>query len=400
MRPALTALFFLSLLPACPSESGLDRDIRPPEVQITAPLTGDAVRQGDPITLIGLTEDSRDDAEELVAGWTVGGVAIDASIDAEGQVTGEAPSASLAIGPIEIVLTVRDTDDAEGQARVSIDLQGPLSPPTAMITAPEDGSDFDVGAAITFQGTGEDAWTAAEDLQFRWISDLDGELSGAVSAAGQSIVVADALSQGQHRITLEVIDGDGAIGTDTITVDVDVVINPQKPAQPGDLVFSEMLINPVAVDDHRGEWVELYNTSGHNIDIGGYSFHDDDDDFFVLGGPLLVAANSYVVLCASLNPNENGGVPCDGWFDRPTSAAGGLQLANNPDEVVLSRPDGTEIDWLYYDDSWIEAGIAIGVKPEFLDADANDLLENWCWQTTVIATSGEPGTPGQGNDPC
>lgn len=390
----------LLVLAGCPSESGIDRNIVPPEVTITMPTVDAVVRQGELLALEGLCEDSKDDPEELRGAWTVGDLEFDALIDPEGAVTGSSETGTFALGAVEIVLRVWDTDDAEGEARVAFRLDGPLSPPVATITAPDDGAAFDVGEGITFQGTGEDAWTAAADLSFRWLSDLDGPLAGAISADGQSVVVAGALTEGHHVITLEVTDLDGAVGTDSIEIDVDQGFNPTDPALPGDLVFSELLINPVAVDDHLGEWVELYNTSGHAIDIGGYSFHDDGDDFFVLDGPLVVDSHDYIVLCASLNTNQNGGVPCDGWFDRPTSADGGLQLANNPDEVVLSRPDGTEIDWLHYDDEWIEAGIAIGVKPEHQLADDNDDRTHWCLQTTVMVGSGEPGTPGIVNDPC
>ena len=51
-------------------------------------------------------------------------------------------------------------------------------------------------------------------------------------------------------------------------------------AKPGDLVFSELMINPEVVDDENGEWVELYNTAGYPIDVAGYSFHDLDYDAY------------------------------------------------------------------------------------------------------------------------
>ena len=167
----------------------------------------------------------------------------------------------------------------------------------------------------------------------------------------------------------------------------------------GDLVFSEFMVNPQVVADEVGEWVELYNTSGAPIDVTGYSFHDDDADNWVLEGPLVVGAHDYLVLCADLNPSVNGGVPCDGWFLRDPLGEG-LALANNPDELVLSRPDGVQIDWVHYEPSWFQAGAASGVNPDQLEGGANDYAEAWCVQTTVMTSGGEPGTPGVENDAC
>ncbi|MCA9885796.1 MAG: lamin tail domain-containing protein, partial [Anaerolineae bacterium] len=167
---------------------------------------------------------------------------------------------------------------------------------------------------------------------------------------------------------------------------------------PGDLVFSEMMINPDLVYDEVGEWVELYNTASYAIDVGGYSFHDDDYDHYALVGPLIVEGGDYLVLCASTNRAENGGVDCDGWFHRDYQGDG-LALANREDEVVLSRPDGVEIDWLHYDEDWFQMGVAIGIDPSFMTSGANDDREHWCDQVSVME-SGEFGTPGRENDRC
>jgi hypothetical protein len=172
-----------------------------------------------------------------------------------------------------------------------------------------------------------------------------------------------------------------------------------QPAEPGDLVFSELMINPEVVDDELGEWVELYNTAGHPIDVTGYAFHDLDYDSWELTGPFVVPAHGYFVMCAETATDLNGGVPCDGWFQR-VSLGGGLALANSPDEVVLTRPDGVEIDRLEYDETWFTNGVAMGVDPLELDASVNDDPAVWCDQETVIALGGEPGTPGEPNDPC
>jgi hypothetical protein len=197
-------------------------------------------------------------------------------------------------------------------------------------------------------------------------------------------------------ITLSATDTDGETGAASITITVAALITV---AEPGDLVFSEMMVNPQVVADEVGEWVELYNTSGAPIQVTGYNFRDDDTDSWILEGVMIVEPYSYFVLCANTDSDLNGGVPCNAWFKRSTQGDG-LALANNPDELVLARPDGVEIDWLHYTNEWWVAGASIGVDPDFLDGGANDDVTHWCAQTTVMTSGGEAGTPGVENDPC
>ena len=265
------------------------------------------------------------------------------------------------------------------------------------ITAPADGSTFETAEEITFTGTATDANDAGNDLLFEWSSSIDGALEGATSGGGLTFVTT-ALSDGTHTIVLSATDTDGEVGSDVILVTVgdDEPDDPRDP-EPGEVIFSELMINPSAVDDTVGEWVELYNTGDSWLDIGGYSFHDLDFDTYTLLGSIPVAPKSYVVLCANLSASVNGGAKCDAWFDRKTE--GGLALANVPDEVVLTRPDGVEIDRLEYADAWVASGAAIGLDPGHLDGTQNDDFGNWCFQTTPLS-GGDKGTPGAVNDPC
>ncbi|MCP4867387.1 MAG: lamin tail domain-containing protein [Proteobacteria bacterium] len=388
----------LVLLGACTNESSLDRLPRAPEITIVTPVEGDLFRRGDGmIELHGTADDNIDPPEDLTVVWTVDTeTTLDGAANADGDIFDELDPEDLELGFHDLTLQVTDRDDATAIATVRFEVQGPLGSPEVTITAPESGDSFGSDESVTFTGEATDATTAAADLTFAWDSSLVGPLDGAVSADGQSILVTDELGIGFHVVTLRVTDEDGEVGVDQVTI---TVSDPDVIASPGDLVFSELMINPQVVDDDVGEWVELYNTASYPIDIGGYTFHDDDVDHQVLPGPMLVQGNGYIVLCADMNTAVNGGVPCDARFER-LAGDGGLALANNPDEVVLSAPDGTEIDWVHYNDSWFENGIAIGVDPDFLTGGDNDDASHWCLQTTVVSTGGEPGTPGLPNDGC
>ena len=402
-------LLLLALVVGCSNEANLRHVREAPTAAILAPTQGEILRQGDEVlAFVGQVSDSWDPPEDLTVSVEASGEALDAALDRDGLVSAALPLSDVALGALSFTLTVTDTDGDGAEATVEVEVWGPLGPPTVSITRPGDGERFDTGATVAFQGTGTDATTAADDLSFAWSSDVDGPLDGAVSADGTSALITSALTEGDHVITLTATDEDGESGSASIAVSIgaEVVEEPidedpvgDDDVLPGDLMFSEMNINPEVVDDELGEWVELYNTASYPIDIGGYTFRDDDLDAWVLEGPLVVASHDTLVLCASTDVNNNGGVPCDGWFNRDWDG-GGLALANGPDELVLARPDGVEIDWLYYDETWFTKGVAIGVDPAHLTAGDNDDLSVWCNQQTVTPPMQEPGTPGASNDLC
>lgn len=408
--PAASLRVLLVLLIGCRSEANLRQEREAPVADLSSPGDGEVLRQDNgTLTVLGTVSDSADAPDELHVTLTANGEQLAVSVDENGDLTAIYPLSGADLGELRFELLVVDTDGDAGQALAVAEVRGPLGPPTVEIALPADGAGYEPGETIAFQGLGSDTTTEPDDLTFDWSSDLDGELPGAISADGSSALITAALSLGTHLITLKATDEDGETGQDSITVTiaepveepVDEEPTDEEPEEvlPGDVMFSEMNVNPEAVDDELGEWVELYNTASYAIDIGGYTFRDDDVDDFELLGPLVVESHGTIVLCASLDPLLNGGVPCDGWFERK-STGDGLALANGPDELVLARPDGLEIDWLYYDDTWFTTAVAIGVDPNHLNAGDNDDLNVWCDQTTVTPPMVEPGTPGAPNDDC
>lgn len=414
MRRHTLALFVLSCSLGCKSDQGYSRIKQAPEVAITSPEEMVELRQGEgPQPFAGLVEDEYDAPGDLTVHWSLdGGRLIPVEPDALGEVRWEIEVDSLEWGEHLVSLQAVDTDGQEESAELRWLLSGPITTPIVEITAPEDGSVFEPEEEVVFRGEASDETTPANELRFVWASDRDGELSGAITGEGESALFTSELSLGTHTISLSVTDHDDEVGADSIMVHIEeevIIVDTgdtgdtgivKKPPElePGDLVFSELMINPQVVADESGEWVELYNTASYTIDIGGYTFHDLDFDEYVLEGPILVDGYDYVVLCADMSTLSNGGVPCDAPFKRKSADA--LALGNGTDEVILSRADGIVIDEVYYTEKWYTTGVAIGVDPTYLDAKENDDLGRWCNQTTVISTGGEPGTPGEANDPC
>lgn len=163
-------------------------------------------------------------------------------------------------------------------------------------------------------------------------------------------------------------------------------------AGPGDIVINEIIQNPDAVTDANGEWFELVNTTGSDIDIEGWTIQDNDTDSHVInnGGPLLVPAGGYLVLGINDDSGTNGGVTVDYVFS-------GIALANGADELVLLDDTLTEIDRVEWDDGATfpdPTGASMALQDPTLD---NNVGTNWCTASTPFG-DGDLGTPGAAND--
>ncbi len=98
----------------------------------------------------------------------------------------------------------------------------PNQPPTVTITSPADGSTFNAGDPIAFQGSATDPEDGAlTGSSLVWTSSIDGQIG-----TGESFTRSD-LSVGTHTITLTATDSQGA----TAAVNVTIVVNETAPPE-------------------------------------------------------------------------------------------------------------------------------------------------------------------------
>ena len=183
-------------------------------------------------------------------------------------------------------------------------------------------------------------------------------------------------------------------GSDALCIDGYCESLPGNAPGPGDLIFTEVMGNPSAVSDSRGEWVEVYNTTGGRLSLAGLLFEDNEtgrfhDSYRIDDASASIDPGGYAVLAVDVDPASNGGVAGATRFD-------GSHLKNSP-------PDGMTIKLVRWDDTLVDSapyptpvsGVALQRDP----SAPNDSVSNWCLASRVYG-DGDLGTPGAANDPC
>jgi len=158
-------------------------------------------------------------------------------------------------------------------------------------------------------------------------------------------------------------------------------IAPRTPRVHGEVIVTELMLDPTLLTDTVGEWIELHNTTSTDLELAGCTISDDRSDDFVLA-PLLVLAGGYVVL-----GRTSQAAPV---VDQVYS---GMVLANTTDEVVITCGD-LLIDRLAYGTGFPRhAGKTMQLDASAVDHASNDMALRWC-------DGVDAGTPGAANLPC
>ncbi len=154
------------------------------------------------------------------------------------------------------------------------------------------------------------------------------------------------------------------------------------------IVINEINYNSSESFD-SGDWIELYNPTDEEINIGGWYFSDSDDAHkFYFPSETILGVNQYIVLVE----NENAFTSLFPDVNNYISEVG-FGLSGSGEFMKIVDTNGQIIDSLTYDDKtpWPEEPDGNGATLELFDALLdNSLGENW------RASTGN-GTPGKVN---
>jgi hypothetical protein len=161
---------------------------------------------------------------------------------------------------------------------------------------------------------------------------------------------------------------------------------------PGDLVINEVMADPSAVTDTTGEWIELFARS--NVDLNDVVISTTSGSTRVVSQNCIrVQSGQYVLLARSADSFVNGNLP------PPAYVYSSLSLANDPQQLALSRGDGG-IDAV----SLVAptSGRSLQLDPTKQDPQLNDDPTAFCPapQRWVPDAGGDFGSPGAANPSC
>ncbi len=153
------------------------------------------------------------------------------------------------------------------------------------------------------------------------------------------------------------------------------------------VAISEIMANPRAVPDERGEWIELHNLEPRAVDLRGWTFRSQNDRGFTIDRSVVIPPGGFAVLARVGDRTVNGAITTAYAY------RDGLTLGNTSDWVALHSGDGSTVDSV----AW--SSTIAGASRALINAAAShsDVLgPAWATSTTAYG-KGDFGTPGQAN---
>jgi len=161
--------------------------------------------------------------------------------------------------------------------------------------------------------------------------------------------------------------------------------------RPGDLVITELFVEPITGIPGQAEWVEIVNTSGTHADLSLVRFDADGANIFLSDVPEPLPPSGVWLVCSNVSEAANGGVEaCGTELAIPTASR----------SFVLLGPDDT-IDAVDASGWAFTPGRALELGEAQLDSGLNDDEASWCPAVSLFGdASGDRGTPGVHLPPC
>lgn len=157
-----------------------------------------------------------------------------------------------------------------------------------------------------------------------------------------------------------------------------------------DVLVTEIMTRP---DASPCEWVELYNASGRDVVVTGWTLRvpTDKGPKDVVLGALTLPAGGYRVIATDADPRTNGGLAVQLVAALPAIADDTGTLTLIADRVITDAEYGAG--------SGLEDGASIGLDPMRYDLAGRRLRSSWCATDDTLG-EGDRGSPGRAHDGC
>jgi DNA/RNA endonuclease G (NUC1) len=161
---------------------------------------------------------------------------------------------------------------------------------------------------------------------------------------------------------------------------------------PGErIVITEIMANPAAVSDARGEWFELHNPGARPVNLRGWTLHSNGDSPQTIAASVPLPPGGYVVLGNNADAATNGGV-------KVAYEYGALSLNNGTtDALWIVDPAGVTEDSVAWGTSSPPSGSSRALPDPSLDNRVmSGAGSRWVTSTSRFG-AGDRGTPGAPN---
>ena len=150
------------------------------------------------------------------------------------------------------------------------------------------------------------------------------------------------------------------------------------------------MIDPAAVSDAAGEWIEIYNPNPRAVFLLGWTLTDGGAEHHMIQAEIWLPPQGHIILARNGDPAANGGVAVAYRY-------ADMNLANSADRLVLLNPNGAEV-------ARVEWGDATGLRaPAGASLERIDAPGGATWQVAAVVwpgSAGDRGSPGQPNVPA
>ncbi len=240
-----------------------------------------------------------------------------------------------------------------------------------------------------------DTCVPALGCQYNNVADQTGCGANLFCIAGKCVIKAycgDGIVQaGEECDDGNNIDGDGC----------SAVCKKEGPKSPGagQLVITEIMVDPAAVTDDVGEWFEVYNPTSLDLLMTGVTIRDNVGQEYVATPNLVIPSKGYFWFGPAAN--IEGATP-NYVYNYKTSS---IALANSGADEVSVWYNATQIDIVKWGSgAWklVKSGLSFQLSnnPAVMTSVANDDPANWCYGGKMLPSGTDMGTPGSANSVC
>ena len=165
----------------------------------------------------------------------------------------------------------------------------------------------------------------------------------------------------------------------------------------GDLLITEIMMDPSALSDTEGEWFEIFNTSDREINLKDLVLVRETTNRHVISDSIILLPGNFMVLSrTATSTNVQNNYVYGSAISLPNTGAI-LSIYNKdtvggPGELIFSLDYGSA-------GFPTSSGASICLNPDYFDYTLAGIGAYWCVSGSMFNT-GDLGTPGSANDSC